>query len=35
MISALFNCMRIVWHFTCVIWSITYITVVSISTHWG
>jgi hypothetical protein len=33
MISALFNCMRVVWHFTCFVWN--YIQVTVISNEWG
>jgi hypothetical protein len=30
MISALFNCMRIVWHFTCFVWYLVDFTVLHI-----
>jgi hypothetical protein len=29
MISTLFNCMRIVWHFTCFVWNFAYFTVMT------
>jgi hypothetical protein len=34
-ISILFNCIRVVWHFTCFVWKTIYITVVSISYSLG
>jgi hypothetical protein len=35
LIYALFNRIRVVWHFTCIVWKIAYITVVSISYSLG
>jgi hypothetical protein len=35
LISVLFNRIQVVWHFTCVVWKTTYITVVSISYSQG
>jgi hypothetical protein len=29
LISALFNCIRVIWHLTCFVWDISYFTVVN------
>jgi hypothetical protein len=34
-IFVLFNCIWVVWHFIYFVWNIAYVTVVSISTHYG
>jgi hypothetical protein len=35
LISTLFNRIRVVWYFTCIVWKIAYIIVVSISYSLG